>query len=1499
MTTFTGTTGDDVADASSGTLTGFSGGTVVNLQDGTGDTFNAAEGNDSIVAGAGNDVLNGGIGDDTLDGGAGNDTLNGGLGNNTYNFTVGASGFGTDTLDTVGDTAAGTNGDKVVFTDLASTDITVTRSGYDLILTDTAAPANQLKLVNYFYGNADAVSTIQFTDTTWTFSDVALLPLNLTGTATGDSLYGLNGSDTLDGSDGNDTLYGQGGNDSLKGGIGDDYLYGDRRDYASYPLPGWAEGNDTLDGGAGNDRLYGEGGNDSLLGGDGSDSLDGGDGDDTLDGGAGDDSIHGGAGDDTFNSSTGNDVLYGDSGTNTYNFAAGFGNDTIYSDSGSSAVPNSDIVIFSNIKSTDVTTDVAGGPNNWDRIITIGNDVLTLKNYYYTNSYTEWKVKEIRFSDTPPPTANHAPSGADKTVATAVNTAYTLKAADFGFADTQDTPANSLLAVKITTLPTAGSLLLNGVAVTAGQFVAAADINGNLLTFVPAQNGSGTGYASFTFQVQDDGGTANGGVNLDATPNTITVDVAAPSVNHAPDGADQTIVMAQDGTYALKTADFGFTDSDGDALQAVKIAVLPLAGSLTLNGTAVTAGQTVAVAAISAGQLVFTPAAGTSGTGYASFTFQVQDDGGTANGGIDLDPTPNTLTVDVTSPTAVNQAPAGADKTVATAQDTAYALKQADFGFTDADGNSLLALKITTLPAAGSLKLDGADVTAGQSISVTDIAAGKLVFAPAAGASGTGYASFSFQVQDDGGTANGGVDLDPSANTITFDVTVPTAPNQAPAGTDKTVATQEDHAYVLGTGDFGFSDSDGHALRAVQITTLPAHGSLLLENAPVSAGQSVTVADIGAGKLSFVPAENANGMPYDSFTFQVQDTGGTANGGVDLDPTANTLTVNVDPVNDAPLLALPLANHAESAGQTFSYTLPDNTFTDGDAGDSLSLAAKLADGSPLPDWLHFDGATRTFSGTAPATAGSISIRVTATDTSLATAEGSFTWVTSATAIGTEATDGDDLLAGSKGHSDRFDGLGGNDAAVLNDRQDRFTDSGSGSDFDVAVVTVPMDYRLGNGVEGLVYAALPAGSAPPHHHEHEDRDYDLKGSGDRGDNVIGVYGDDLLDVLTAKGVDLYPLFDDGGPASPPEVDPSLRFFLDGKAGNDILFGGAGDDILVGGDSGDELHGGKGNDIYYLKGANANLDGIFDTGGNDTLVMDAAPGGAAIQLTDEIENVVLKGRNNLDATGNSLDNRLAGNSGVNHLIGDAGNDILLGGNSGFKPNDILEGGDGSDVYAIVGKKFDIREVASPLDIDTVTSEKINIDLSQLSDGGINLEQVVLAGSRSLKAVGSDANNVIFGNSGNNQLEGRDGDDLLFGAAGNDKLKGGDGADGFLFDGSRGTDLVLDFTTAVDKILLDGERFAVLDANGDGQVDDGRFVSGDRAKPQDGDDYLIYDTRSGILWFDSDGNGSGKASKIAVFGHGHGSAAAVAASDVEVSNVGVAELASQWLASVPVDV
>ena len=126
--------------------------------------------------------------------------------------------------------------------------------------------------------------------------------------------------------------------------------------------------------------------------------------------------------------------------------------------------------------------------------------------------------------------------------------------------------------------------------------------------------------------------------------------------------------------------------------------------------------------------------------------------------------------------------------------------------------------------------------------------------------------------------------------------------NDAPAGTDKTVTTAEDTAYVFAAADFGFTDPNdipANAFSRVQITTLPGAGTLKLSGTAVTAGEFITVADIP--NLTFTPAADANGSPYTTFTFQVEDDGGTAGGGVNLDPIANVLTIDVTAVNDAPV----------------------------------------------------------------------------------------------------------------------------------------------------------------------------------------------------------------------------------------------------------------------------------------------------------------------------------------------------------------------------------------------------------------------------------------------------------------------------------------------------------------------------------------------------------------------------------------------------------------------
>jgi hypothetical protein len=181
--------------------------------------------------------------------------------------------------------------------------------------------------------------------------------------------------------------------------------------------------------------------------------------------------------------------------------------------------------------------------------------------------------------------------------------------------------------------------------------------------------------------------------------------------------------------------------------------------------------------------------------------------------------------------------------------------------------------------------------------------------------------------------------------------------NDAPMGTNNMVTTKQSTPFAFTTAAFGFSDPSDtppNALLAVKISTLPRAGALTLSGAAVSAGQFVSAADISAGKLVFTPAANANAAGYSSFGFQVQDNGGTANGGVDLDPVARTLTINVVSANNAPIGSIPtLGNIGVMGSPALINTVPVNvapsTVTAGlpdTLADSYLGAAPIAIAAP-------------------------------------------------------------------------------------------------------------------------------------------------------------------------------------------------------------------------------------------------------------------------------------------------------------------------------------------------------------------------------------------------------------------------------------------------------------------------------------------------------------------------------------------------------------------------
>ncbi|MCY3566701.1 MAG: Ig-like domain-containing protein, partial [Gammaproteobacteria bacterium] len=196
--------------------------------------------------------------------------------------------------------------------------------------------------------------------------------------------------------------------------------------------------------------------------------------------------------------------------------------------------------------------------------------------------------------------------------------------------------------------------------------------------------------------------------------------------------------------------------------------------------------------------------------------------------------------------------PTGADRTVTTNEDTAYAFTADDFGFVDADeGDTLAGIRITALETAGALKFS-ADVTLDQVISKAEIDTGLLTFTPAANANGPGYATFGFKVSD-------GALESAAANTITIDVT---AVNDAPTGLpaiagipsegDTLTAATDAIADADGLGTFGYQwKRDGTAIAGATSSTYT------LAQADVGSAITVTVSWTDDGGT----AESATSAP--------------------------------------------------------------------------------------------------------------------------------------------------------------------------------------------------------------------------------------------------------------------------------------------------------------------------------------------------------------------------------------------------------------------------------------------------------------------------------------------------------------------------------------------------------------------------------------------------------------------------------------------------------------
>jgi hypothetical protein len=731
--------------------------------------------------------------------------------------------------------------------------------------------------------------------------------------------------------------------------------------------------------------------------------------------------------------------------------------------------------------------------------------------------------------------------------------------------------------------------------------------------------------------------------------------------------------------------------------------------------------------------------------------------------------------------------------------------------------------------ANGDGTTDAAMTFSGTSAAINTALTG-LVYAPAANFNGAD--SLLITTSDNGNSgADPGLTGGPNDERDNDSVAITiNSVNDAPSGVDDSATIGINASYFFSAADFNFSDPvEGHGFAGVVITSLPTNGTLFLAATPVVAGQFIVAGQIDT-ELNFVPDSGESGTPYATFTFQVRDNGGTANGGVATDPSANTFTFNVT-ASAAPVVDLNGATGGIDSAASYTegspavVLAPGAVVTDADTATlssaTVSIAAGFLNGF---DVLTLNGATSgaflgisfaytaatgvlTLNGVAPVadyqaalrTVGFLStsgdpgtsrtISWTANDGALNSA----TALTSVTVTGIEINAPPVTGGNASANGSENDGSVGGTVPAASD-----PDAGD-------VVT----YRLVAGSVQVGGVAAVDSAVRLHADGSFSRATGFDDDLNAGDSRIITFDYVATDGLAVSAAATITITINGSNEAVPVAGTNGDDVITGSIQADVIWGGSGNDTLSGLEDGDRLEGGNNDDT---------LQGGL---GNDLLF--GGPGTDALYGGDDID-FVRAGQGNDLVNGEDGDDTLFGDLDEDLVLGGAGNDTLHGGAG----NDRLEGGNDDDVLH--------------------------------GDAGNDL----LFGGPGIDVIfGGNDNDTILAGQSNDIVDGGSGSDTIRGDLGQDDLTGGADADLFRFTTTAQStvaapDRILDFVQGIDQIDL-----SAIDAISGSAGDDPFTFIGAVAFSGAAGELRSYDSLSGSWFVEGDVDGDGNADfRIEVF-------------------------------------
>ncbi len=469
---------------------------------------------------------------------------------------------------------------------------------------------------------------------------------------------------------------------------------------------------------------------------------------------------------------------------------------------------------------------------------------------------------------------NDPPVATNSSFTTPENVIYHFVAADFPYTDVE---SDALQSITIATLPSQGTLYLNGVAVTVGQTISASDIV--YLTYDPPFNTYGSALSSFTFTAND--------ANLGTVAGTVTINVT--HVNSPP------VAVANSTSTAQNTP----------------INISLLANDINVDGTLVnssidldpyTAGTQTSYTlsgqgtySLSGATLTFTP--------VSSFYGNVTTLYYTVDNSLSL--TSNVATIDVTvipagAPTAVNDNASTNENVSVT-----FSVTNNDYGT-----NAINVARVDLDPTATGIQ--GAYYAPGQGQFYVDIL-GNVTFTPDPYYNGT--VVIPYTVKDVLGLVS---------NTATITVVV-NAVNSAPFAIDDAFSTTEDApvSYDITSNDY---DYDGYVDSSkVDLDPLTAG---IQTSFTVTGEGTYTVSALGI--VTFTPVANFNGTATPK-SYTIKDDQG-------LVSDSGLIIVTITPVNDAPVTVSDARSTTATASvASITFNVLTNDYDIDDQFDSTSV----------------------------------------------------------------------------------------------------------------------------------------------------------------------------------------------------------------------------------------------------------------------------------------------------------------------------------------------------------------------------------------------------------------------------------------------------------------------------------------------------------------------------------------------------------------------------------